>query len=105
MQQLCVLPFRKVTSHELLEIRRDEMADIEEDVEEVFLITQELNRLVELQDDDIMHIEDVVESSHHDVEQATNNIQKASNSRWRTGTVLFTSTIFLVGSILLIVLI
>lgn len=91
MLQICNLPFKKVTSLELLQLRQDEMEDIEDDVEEIFFITQ---------DDDIINMEDSIVIAHHDME---NEVE--TKSRWNKGSFLISSTIFLVGSILLIVLI
>lgn len=111
MQQLIPSFFKRIEDVRYIEIemRRDEIDEIEEDVEEILFINQELNNLINIQGKNIIYLGDNINNAHDNVESATDNIKEVNDnktkSRWRKGILIFSGSVFTIGTIILLILI
>ena len=93
--------YTRVTSDDLIYERGLEIERIEEDMNEVYEITKELDEYVTDQDDDIMHIEDTILNSHDNIKKGAEELKNAHRkSKWFL-TIIISSII--IGIIFLII--
>ena len=100
--------YQRITNEELIEDRAQDIQRIEEDTIEIFDIMTDLDRLVESQDDDIIHLEDNITGAHNNIKKATDDLNKANkkkkNRKWGKITAFFVGILIIIGGICIFII-